>query len=233
MPLQPIQGSVPHVFGGPLTGHLLTVSELHKALAEIRSMRDQMARGIEFRGYGPSTLAVTGLLALLAASAQALWLPDPLRDVGAYLRLWTLTAAISFTVIVVETVLRARRVHSTLAPQMVRAALEQFMPVIVAGLLLTVVLSRRTGSSLWMLPGLWQVMFSLGVFASCRFLPRQMFAVGLWYLTAGLACLALGDYRAFSPWAMGIPFGGGQLLVALVLQFGYRDPVLPAADPNQ
>jgi hypothetical protein len=209
------------------------VSELHKALAEIRSIRDQMARGMEFRGYGPSTLAVTGLLALLTAGAQALWLPDPLRDVGAYLRLWTLTAAISFTVILVETVLRARRVHSTLAPQMVRAALEQFMPVIVAGLLVSVVISRHSGSSLWMLPGLWQVMFSLGVFASCRFLPRQMFAVGLWYLTSGLACLALGDYRAFSPWAMGIPFGGGQLLVAVVLQFGYRDPVPPAVDLKQ
>jgi hypothetical protein len=217
----------------PADRNPLTVSELHKALAEIRSIRDQMARGMEFRGYGPSTLAVTGLLALSAAGAQGLWLPDPSRDVGAYLRLWTLTAAISFTVILIETVLRARRVHSTLAPQMVRAALEQFMPVIVAGLLLTVVISRRTVSSLWMLPGLWQIMFSLGVFASCRFLPRQMFAVGLWYLTSGLACLALGDYRAFSPWAMGIPFGAGQLLVALVLQFGYRDPAPPAVEPNQ
>ena len=75
-----------------------------------------------------------------------------------------------------------------------------------------------------MLPGLWQVLFSMGVFASCRFLPRQMFAVGVWYLAAGLTCLALGSgARAFSPWAMGLPFGFGQLLVATVLQFGYRN----------
>jgi hypothetical protein len=73
-----------------------------------------------------------------------------------------------------------------------------------------------------MLPGLWQVIFSMGVFASCRFLPRQIFAVGVWYLAAGLTCLALGSARAFSPWAMGVPFGIGQLLVATMLRFGYQ-----------
>jgi hypothetical protein len=51
-----------------------------------------------------------------------------------------------------------------------------------------------------------------------------MFAVGVWYLAAGLTCLPVGDgERAFSPWAMGVPFGIGQLLVAAVLQFGYRE----------
>lgn len=203
------------------------MTELQRALAEIRSIREQMARGIEFRGYGPATLAATGMLALIAAAIQTHWFPDPLRAAGAYLRLWTFTAGVSLTVILIETVLRAQRVHPALAPQMVRSALEQFMPAIVAGLLLTVVLVRRAQTSLWMLPGLWQIIFSLGVFASCRFLPRQIFAVGLWYLSSGLGCLALGDARAFSPWAMGIPFGVGQLLVAAVLQFCYRDPVAP------
>jgi hypothetical protein len=49
-----------------------------------------------------------------------------------------------------------------------------------------------------------------------------MFGVGLWYLAAGLACLvAESSHRALSPWAMGVPFGVGQLLVASVLQSGY------------
>jgi len=77
-----------------------------------------------------------------------------------------------------------------------------------------------------MLPGLWELVFSLGIFASCRFLPRPMFGVGLWYLVAGLACLPLeSSHQALSPWAMGIPFGVGQLLVASVLQSGYGDVV--------
>jgi hypothetical protein len=75
-----------------------------------------------------------------------------------------------------------------------------------------------------MLPGLWQLIFSLGVFASCRFLPRPMFAVGVWYLAAGLVCLVVASAtRTLSPWMMGIPFGIGQLLVALILQFRYGE----------
>jgi hypothetical protein len=69
-----------------------------------------------------------------------------------------------------------------------------------------------------MLPGLWQILYSLGVFASCRLLPRATFVVAVFYLATGLACLALArGAAAFSPWAMGLPFGSGQLLAAAVL----------------
>jgi hypothetical protein len=92
------------------------------------------------------------------------------------------------------------------------------------GVLLTVVMLRVAAAECWMLPSLWQLIFSLGVFASCRFLPRQMFVVGVWYMAAGLYCLAAGSAsHTLSPWAMGIPFGVGQLLVAGVLQFGYGE----------
>jgi dolichol kinase len=70
-----------------------------------------------------------------------------------------------------------------------------------------------------MLPGLWQVIFSIGVFSSCRFLPRPMIAAGVWYLFTGLLCLALGDNRALSPTTMGLSFGIGQLIVAAILLF--------------
>ncbi len=81
------------------------------------------------------------------------------------------------------------------------------------------VLLRFAPEASWMLPGLWQVVFALGVFASCRFLPRAMLLVGGWYLATALACLVLarGPY-ALSPWAMGAPFGIGQFLVAAILQ---------------
>jgi hypothetical protein len=87
-----------------------------------------------------------------------------------------------------------------------------------AGALVTVVLVRAAPESLWMLPGLWQIMYALGIFASCRLLPRQTFWVAVFYLGTGLAALALahGD-RALSPWSMGLPFGAGQFLAALVL----------------
>jgi hypothetical protein len=194
------------------------MTDLDRALADITAIRSQMARGAEFRGYGPMTVAAMGMLAIAAAGAQALWLPDPASDAFAYLTLWLAAAALSIILIGIEMVARTRRIHSGFADEMIHAATEQFMPAGVAGLLLTVVLFRFAPQSLWMLPGLWQIVFSLGIFASCRSLPRPMFAAAVWYLAAGLASLAFANgAHAFSPYAMAVPFGVGQLYMAVVL----------------
>jgi hypothetical protein len=193
------------------------MNDLNKALGDISSIRRQMARSTEFRGYGPATLAGTGILAISAAAAQALWLPDPANHIPAYLSIWISTAALSASVIGVQMFTRTRRIHSGMADEMIRMAVEQFLPSVGAGALMTLVLVHYVPAALWMLPGIWQVIFSLGVFSSCRFLPRPMAAAGVWYLLTGLVCIALADSRALSPWAMGIPYGAGQLLVAGIL----------------
>jgi hypothetical protein len=182
-----------------------------------------VARGTEFRGYGPASIAVSGILALLVAALQAQWMAKHGTDLATWLAVWVATAAVSVFLAGSETFARARRVHVGFAREMVQSAVEQFLPAVMVGFLLTVVLVREAAPQCWMLPGLWELIFSLGVFASCRFLPRQMFGVGVWYLAAGLFCLAAGGRHALSPWEMGIPFGVGQLMVAAVLQFGYGD----------
>ena len=200
------------------------MTELRQALAEIRAIRTQVARGTQFLGYGPRSIAASGLLALAVAGIQARWLAGSVRDISEFLAIWIATAALSVVLSAWETVTRVRRLHDGFAKEMTHAAVEQFLPAIVAGILLTVVLVKATPQVTWMLPGLWELVFSLGVFASCRFLPRPMFGVGLWYLAAGLACLAIASVRqTLSPWSMGIPFGVGQLLVAVVLQYNYGE----------
>jgi hypothetical protein len=201
------------------------MKELQQALSEIHSIRNQVARGTQFRGYGPASIAMSGILALLVAAVQAQWMTKHSQiDLTIWLGVWAGTAAVSVLLTGIETLTRARRVHVGFAREMVQSAVEQFLPAVMVGFLLTVVMMRVAAQECWMLPGLWELIFSLGVFASCRFLPRQMFAVGAWYLAAGLCCLAAGSAsRTLSAWMMGIPFGVGQLLVAAVLQFGYGE----------
>ena len=193
--------------------------DLDRALADISQIRSQIARGAEFRGYGAATLAATGVFAFMAAALQPRLVADPASDPLAYGILWAATAALSVAVIGAETIARTRREHSGMAQEMIISAAEQFLPAGIAGILLTAVMLRFAPEALWMLPGLWQVVFALGVFASCRFLPRPMLLVGGWYLATALTCLALGKgLHAFSPWLMGGPFAIGQLLVAAILQ---------------
>jgi hypothetical protein len=202
------------------------MTELRQALDDISAIRTQVARGTQFRGYGPLSVASSGVLALLVAAAQSHWAAGSNPGLKTFLDVWIATAAVAVFLSALETIFRARRVHSGLAMEMIQAAAEQFLPSIVVGLLLTVVLLRIAPRDSWMLPGLWEVIFSLGVFASCRFLPRQMFGVGAWYLAAGLVCLLVASgHHTLSPWAMGIPFGIGQLLVAAVLRYGFEDAI--------
>jgi hypothetical protein len=194
------------------------MTQLDRALAEISAIRGQMARATEFRGYGPATFAVTGVLALAAGGAQAMWTPSPAQQIGAYLALWIGVATVSAAIIGLDMVTRSRRIHSGLADEMIRAAVEQFLPAGAAGALITLALLRYAPIHLAVLPGLWQITFGLGVFASLRFLPRSMAIVGVWYLGCGLVALRLSDGpHAFSPLVMAIAFGVGQLLVAALL----------------
>jgi hypothetical protein len=202
------------------------MSELRQALAEISAIRTQVARETQFRGYGPRSTAATGALAILVAGVQSIWFKASHDDARVFLMVWVSTAVVAAGVSAWETYVRTRKVHFGFSREMIQVAIEQFLPAMVVGLMLTVVLVKVAPQELWMLPGLWQLAFSLGIFASCRFLPRPMFAVGLWYLVAGLACLAIeGGPHELSPWTMGIPFGIGQLFLAAVLKYGYEDSV--------
>lgn len=198
------------------------MSDLDQAIQQLNAIHRQVARETQFRGYGPASIAISGVLALAVAAVQSHLLRDG-RDFFPFLFVWAGTAAIAIGLTATETLGRARRAHSGLANDMILLAVEQFLPALVAGVLLTAVLFEAAPQELWMLPGLWQILFSLGAFASCRFLPRQTMAVGIWYLVAGLTCILVqSTTKTFSPWSMGIPFGVGQLLVAAVLYFGFE-----------
>jgi hypothetical protein len=199
------------------------MTELDKALGDISSIRRQVARSTEFHGYGPATLAATGALAVAAAQVQLHWVPYPRHHPFQYLCVWISTAILSAALIGAQMFTRTRRIHSGLADEMILLAVEQFLPSAAAGALVAVVLARFVPEELWMLPGLWQVIFGLGIFASCRFLPRPIALAGAWYLLTGLFCIRLANGRALSPWAMGIPYAAGQLLVAGILLFCTRE----------
>ena len=193
--------------------------ELHDALTQIAEIRQRMARGQIFRGYSAAGTAFTGLVAIAAGMIQSVFVADPLASTNAYLLVWLAAAAVSVLGVGGALALRFVRCDSPLHRQMTLIAADQFLPSIVAGGLLTWVLSRRAPDSLWMLPGLWAILFGLGVFASRRFMPRGIVLPAGFYLLAGACCLTLPPEAALSPWTMASIFGAGQLMTAAVLYF--------------
>lgn len=193
-------------------------ADLDKVLADIVAIRSQVAAGTAFQGYGPSALALTGGLALATACLQAVLLDDPTARPLTFLAGWVATAFLSVGVIGAEMRARSRRHHSGLADAMIVNAVEAFLPAGAAGALLLFVLARLSPGSLWLLPGLWQMLVGLGLFSSLRALPRPVAWAAGWYLVAGLGAIAAAsEGHALSPWTMGLPFALGQGLLALIL----------------
>ena len=194
--------------------------DVDRALADIANIRSQLAAGTMFRGFGPAVMAVTGVLAIFMAGAQSIWPEALAADPLILLAGWVVTAVVSAGLIVAEMLARSRRHHGGLADAMIWNAIQQFLPAGFAGGAVGLVLVRFAPDSLWLLPGLWQVLVALGIFASVRSLPPLIALVGAWYFVAGVAVLIVASLgQSLSPWMMGLPFAVGQFLMAAVLYF--------------
>ncbi len=192
--------------------------QLDEALRQIADIRQHLARTDLFRGYRSITVASSGLAAIVVATLQPLWVTSVETQLTRYLALWLSVATLSVVLVAAKLYLRARRSDSGLARQQTVLAVEQFLPSIAIGGLLTICIAGAAPHVAWMLPGLWALMFGLGIFASSRLLPRQVIWVATYYVLCGCLCLLWGQgERALSPWLMGGTFGGGQLLGAGIL----------------
>ena len=192
--------------------------ELREALDSIAAIRRRMAETEVFRGYRALPVALSAVLALAAGFLQTSVVPDPQQNVPAYVGVWSVVAVLSIAAAGLAMFLRDRVAGTSVTRPVTWLAIGQFVPCLVGAAAVTAVVVRVAPDSSWMLPGLWQVFFSQGVFASCRLLPRAAFLVGVFYLVAGVVVLGIArDKHALAPWAMAVPFGIGQLLAAAVL----------------
>jgi hypothetical protein len=192
--------------------------DLHDALSQIAEIRLRLAETERFRGYRSLPVAFSGFLAIVAAAIQPYFVADPQHEIVAYCGLWIGAATLSVLAAGLTMFMRDRLGGISQSREITLLALSQLLPSLIAGALVTVVIVRSIPSAVVLLPGLWQVLFSLGLFASYRLLPRAMFAVALFYLTSGTITLAFsGGESALAPWAMGLPFALGQFSASGVL----------------
>ena len=189
-----------------------------KALAEISDIRNQMAAGRMFRGFGPAVIALTGVFAVLLASAQIIW-PEALAATElALLGWWIFAAILSVIFIGIEMFALSRRHHGGLADSMITNAVQTFLPIGATGAVIGFIVLKNVPDLAWTLPGLWQLLIAIGIFSSLKFLPRVICIAAAWYFIAGTAVLLWGSLgHLLTPLAMGIPFAIGQWIMAFIL----------------
>jgi hypothetical protein len=105
-----------------------------------------------------------------------------------------------------------------MADRMLGTTLNRFLPVATAGAILGIVVLFRLPEHCRLLPGIWQLLMGVGIFAVLSNLPRQMIVAAVFYFGAGtLSLLLSGTQGPVTAALMALPFGLGQLLVAAIL----------------
>lgn len=195
--------------------------EINKALDQISEIHGQLAKAEAFRGYRAGPIALTGLLAISGAFLQARFVADPASF--AFVSYWAVVAVICLITGGAGISYNYLTQEDAPARRHTRIVVGQFLPSLVAGLMVTVTITLLEPSFISLLPGFWAIIYSLGIFASRPYLPRIIGWVGLYHLAAGILILALNKYDANSAaWGMGLSFGPGQLLAALVFYLDYE-----------
>jgi hypothetical protein len=193
------------------------MTEVGRALAQIEAIHQQLAKSEVYRGWRSVPVAASGLIGATAAMWQSAT-ARPL-DAFAFTAYWLSVAVVALGVGCAEIGWHYVVHATTTERRRSRRVLGQFLPALVAGAIVSIALVRLSPSLVSLLPGLWALLFGVGIFAAQPYLPRASGAVAAYYWLVGLALLwtTSAGLDTLSPWAVGATFGTGQFIAAVAL----------------
>lgn len=188
--------------------------DVSQALEQLNEIRHHLGRSEIYRGYRSKTLGLMGITALCSAGILQVAWPEarPLERVG----FWIAVAALNLAISAWEILGDYGNLKTDHQRRITRRTVGQFLPTMCAGAIFTMVFVTQ-GADLKLLPGLWAVIFSLGIFASRPYLPRGVGWVGAYFLATGALLLCYSNNALSQAWYMGGVFGGGHLMLAYVM----------------
>ena len=168
-------------------------------------------------------VALSGVAGIVAAAWQS---ASPAAGTGTDPRTWTiywLAVAVAALAIGCSGILwRYMREESLAEQHRTQQVLAQFLPSLVAAACITVGLLGVNPALASCLPGVWALLFGVGIFSARPYLPMAAPVVSAYYAIAGVALLWAFATNALPPggiapafaWSVGGVFGVGQLLAA-------------------
>lgn len=210
--------------------------QLREALNNIAEIRAQLERTESFRGLRSVAVSASSVLVFCGAMAGQHLLDgfksSPRQSAFAFVLIWATVAFLSLCGAVFEMWFRAHQSKVQDNKRVVwvahRALLVRLFPSLFVGGVLTVVVIQRWEMS-WVLPGLWGMMYSLGLINCRQHLPRIAKWAAGYFLLIGAGCLlwsirSRGLDAVSASWQMVIVFGIGQLLLAGLIYWNLERP---------
>ena len=207
---------------------------IHRALSDIAEIRAQLDRTETYRGFRSVATGVSVLFVAFGVGLEAMLIDSSAVQIDRYLMIWVGVAVASAAAGVIEMVIRSRVSGNLLVGKMHWAMARQIAPCFVVGVAVTFLIgahayeqsnvavdlaeTAKGASLIWALPGLWAMIYSLGIFNCRSHLPTQALGVAIFLLFVGIVLLAYGWMtREVAGWQMLVSFGVAQLYLAIVL----------------
>src|SRR5579883_176839 len=174
-----------------MAGPARTIPIHSHALDSLRIIRDTMEQASSFTavpGWGGVVMGVTAVGATMLANRQT--------TPHGWLQVWIYEAALAFVLGAVRMVVKARQHGSSLVSSPARKFATSFLPPLLAGLALTVVLYRA--GLYGVLPGLWLLLYGVAIIAGGAFSVSLVPVMGACFLGLGLMSLIAPAWNPYS-----------------------------------
>jgi hypothetical protein len=192
------------------------MTHLTEALHNLSEIHAHLAKGEVYQGVKARQVMLSGLIGILAAIVQPRLIND--GEFNVFVWYWLLTAVICALAGTSGAILGYFLDDDELARRRARIVAGQLAPCLAAGAFLTLALLPVMDRCIGMLPGLWAMLYALGLFSTRPYLPRATGWVGLYFIVAGTLLVSLLPFTAIpSPWTIALVFATGQFGLALVL----------------
>jgi hypothetical protein len=179
-----------------------------RAMDNLSFIRRTMERATSFTsvpGWGGVAMGITAVTAAVVAQGH--------RGTSAWLAIWLAAGAVSLVIGIGTMSAKARRAGTSVFSYSGRLFVLSYVPPLLVGLLLTVVLARHGLEAV--LPGTWLLLYGTGVVTGGAYSVRAVPLMGLCFM-------AVGAFALFAPpgWGnalMGLGFGGLHIGFGLVI----------------
>ncbi len=181
------------------------------ALRQIEAIHEQLDKGEVYRGLQVRSVAAAGVLGMIAGAVQ-----ESVVEADQFVIYWVCTASVCALLSGGSALYAFFCREDVWARRKTLRLLIQFVPSMLAGGMITWAFARTEATAY--LPGLWALVFGLGVLAARPYLPRAIGWVCLWYLVCGCGLILRSSQGGgLAGWQVGGVFGLGHLASALVL----------------
>jgi MFS family permease len=179
-----------------------------RAMDNLRFIRETMEAAATFTavsGWGTVVIGVTAIAAAALAAAA--------HDTTSWILIWLCEAALSVAISVYTMALKARAAKLPLWSEPARKILFSFAPPMIGGALLTLVFFQR--GLVPLLPGVWMLLYGIGVVAAGTFSVRIVPVMGVAFMLVGT--IALFAPSSLSTQYMAAGFGGLHLFFGTLI----------------